>query len=102
MARRPDLHPRDKGAKGAIERAQELLAQTPGAWMPQQFEIRKHYRPPTTAREILADFADDPIDVLITGVGTGGAHHRRCTSPATVLAGRQGLRRGRGAFARDR
>ena len=69
-----DLTPKEKGMKGAIERAIELVEQTPGAWMPQQFEnpanVDAHVR--TTAREILADFADDPIDVLITGVGTGG------------------------------
>jgi cysteine synthase len=69
-----DLTPREKGMKGAIERAIELVAQTPGAWMPQQFEnpanINVHVR--TTGPEILADFADTPIDVMITGVGTGG------------------------------
>ncbi len=69
-----DLTPREKGMKGAIARALELVDQTPGAWMPQQFEnpanITVHAR--TTAQEILADFADTPIDVLITGVGTGG------------------------------
>ncbi|WP_375422585.1 cysteine synthase A [uncultured Sphingomonas sp.] len=69
-----DLTPREKGMKGAIERALELVDQTPGSWMPQQFEnpanIEVHVR--TTAQEILADFADTPIDVLITGVGTGG------------------------------
>ena len=69
-----DLTPREKGMKGAIERAHELVASTPGAWMPQQFEnpanIEVHVR--TTAQEILADFADTPIDALITGVGTGG------------------------------
>ena len=69
-----DLTPKEKGMKGAIERALELVAQTPGAWMPQQFEnpanVEVHAR--TTAQEILADFADSPIDVLITGVGTGG------------------------------
>jgi cysteine synthase A len=69
-----DLTPREKGMKGAIERARELVEQTPGAWMPQQFDnpanIAVHVR--TTAQEILADFADTPIDVLITGVGTGG------------------------------
>ncbi|UZK69729.1 cysteine synthase A [Sphingomonas sp. S1-29] len=69
-----DLTPREKGMKGAIERAIELVEQTPGAWMPQQFEnpanIDVHVR--TTAQEILADFADTPIDVIITGVGTGG------------------------------
>ncbi|MBC2652100.1 cysteine synthase A [Novosphingobium flavum] len=69
-----DLTPREKGMKGAIERARELLAEIPGSWMPQQFEnpanIAVHVR--TTSQEILADFADAPIDVLITGVGTGG------------------------------
>jgi cysteine synthase len=69
-----DLTPREKGMKGAIERALELVEATPGAWMPQQFEnpanIDVHVH--TTAQEILADFADAPIDVLITGVGTGG------------------------------
>jgi cysteine synthase A len=69
-----NLTPREKGMKGALERAQQLLAETPGSWMPQQFEnaanIEVHAR--HTAREILADFADTPIDVLITGVGTGG------------------------------
>jgi cysteine synthase A len=69
-----DLTPREKGMKGAIERAQELVEQTPGAWMPSQFDNAAnpaiHAR--TTAKEILADFADTPIDVMITGVGTGG------------------------------
>lgn len=69
-----DLTPREKGMKGAIARAQELIQQTPNSWMPQQFEnpanLEVHRR--TTAQEILADFRDSPIDVLITGVGTGG------------------------------
>jgi cysteine synthase A len=69
-----DLTPREKGMKGAIERARELVEQTPGAWMPQQFDnpanVEVHIR--TTAQEILSDFVDTPIDVLITGVGTGG------------------------------
>ena len=69
-----DLTPREKGMKGAIERALELIEQTPDSWMPQQFEnpanVDVHVR--TTAQEILADFADMPIDALITGVGTGG------------------------------
>jgi cysteine synthase len=69
-----DLTPREKGMKGAIERAHELVAATPGAWMPQQFEnpanIAVHVK--TTAQEIFADFADSPLDALITGVGTGG------------------------------
>ncbi len=69
-----DLTPREKGMKGAIERAMELVEQTPNSWMPQQFEnpanIDVHVR--TTAQEILRDFADTPIDAIITGVGTGG------------------------------
>jgi cysteine synthase A len=69
-----DLTPREKGMKGAIERALELVESTPNSWMPQQFEnpanIDVHLR--TTGPEILADFADAPIDVMITGVGTGG------------------------------
>jgi cysteine synthase A len=69
-----DLTPREKGMKGAIARAEEIVTETPGAWMPQQFDnpanIEVHVR--TTAREILDDFADAPFDVLITGVGTGG------------------------------
>jgi cysteine synthase A len=69
-----DLTPKDKGMKGALARAEELIAETPGSWMPQQFEnpanVEVHAR--TTAQEILADFADAPIDVVITGVGTGG------------------------------
>jgi cysteine synthase A len=69
-----DLTPREKGMKGAIARAEELIGEIEGSWMPQQFEnpanIDVHLR--TTAQEILADFRDDPIDILITGVGTGG------------------------------
>ncbi|MBB4844837.1 cysteine synthase A [Paucibacter oligotrophus] len=68
-----DLTPREKGMKGAIARAQELQAQNPGAWIPQQFEnpanVAVHVR--TTAQEILNDFPEG-LDVLITGVGTGG------------------------------
>ncbi|WP_026436654.1 cysteine synthase A [Acidovorax sp. JHL-9] len=68
-----DLTPREKGMKGAIARAEELRQQTPGAWIPQQFEnpanIEVHVR--TTAQEILADFPEG-LDALITGVGTGG------------------------------
>jgi len=68
-----DLTPKKKGMKGAIARAEELAAQTPGAWVPQQFEnpanVAVHEA--TTAQEILADFPDG-LDVLITGVGTGG------------------------------
>ncbi|MBP6618559.1 MAG: cysteine synthase A, partial [Burkholderiaceae bacterium] len=68
-----DLTPREKGMKGAIARAEELAASTPGAWIPQQFEnpanVDVHVR--TTAQEILADFPHG-IDAIITGVGTGG------------------------------
>ena len=69
-----DLTDRAKGMTGAIERAEELIATTPGSWMPQQFNnpanVDVHVR--TTAREVLADFGDRPLDALITGVGTGG------------------------------
>ncbi len=68
-----DLTPREKGMKGSIARAEEIVAATPGAWMPQQFNnpanVDVHMR--TTAEEIAADFPEG-IDVLITGVGTGG------------------------------
>ena len=68
-----DLTPREKGMKGAIARAEELAAATPGAWIPQQFKnpanVDVHVR--TTAQEILRDFPGG-LDVLITGVGTGG------------------------------
>jgi cysteine synthase A len=68
-----DLTPREKGMKGAIARAQEIVGETPGAWMPQQFEnpanIEVHVR--TTSREILVDFPGG-LDAIITGVGTGG------------------------------
>jgi cysteine synthase len=67
------LTPREKGMKGAIERAKELVNETPDSWMPMQFdnpantEIHRN----TTAQEIINDFPDG-IDYLITGVGTGG------------------------------
>ena len=68
-----DLTPREKGMTGAIARAKELQAQTPGSWMPLQFDnpvnIEAHVR--TTAAEIMADFPGG-VDYLITGVGTGG------------------------------
>ena len=68
-----DLTPKEKGMKGAIARAEELKAATPGSWIPQQFEnpanADVHAR--TTAQEILADFPDG-LDAIITGVGTGG------------------------------
>ncbi len=68
-----ELTPREKGMKGAIERAAELTAENPKAWSPKQFEnpanIEVHKK--TTAQEIIADFPDR-LDYVITGVGTGG------------------------------
>ena len=79
------LTPREKGMKGAIAKAEELVAAMPGGWMPQQFEnpanIDVHVR--TTAEEIAADFPDG-LDAIITGVGTGG----HLTGVATVLKAR--------------
>jgi cysteine synthase A len=79
------LTPREKGMNGSIARANELVAETPGAWMPQQFDnpanIDIHVR--TTAEEIAADFPSG-IDALITGVGTGG----HITGCAKVLKAR--------------
>ena len=67
------LTPREKGMKGAVEKATEIVNETPGAWMPQQFEnpanVTVHEQ--TTAQEILADFPEG-LDYIITGVGTGG------------------------------
>jgi cysteine synthase A len=77
-----ELTPREKGMKGAIERAAALVLETPNGWSPQQFnnpaniEIHKT----TTALEILADFPDG-LDYIITGVGTGG----HITAVAEVL-----------------
>jgi len=69
-----DLTPKEGGMKAAIARAGELIEQTPNSWMPQQFEnpanLEVHRR--TTAQEILRDFGDNPLDAIITGVGTGG------------------------------
>jgi cysteine synthase A len=80
-----ELTPREKGMKGSIARAQEIVAATPGAWMPQQFEnpanIAVHVK--TTAEEIARDFPEG-LDVLITGVGTGG----HITGCAQVLKAR--------------
>jgi cysteine synthase A len=77
-----DLTPREKGMKGAIARAVELQQETPNSWIPQQFEnpanIDVHVR--TTAQEILLDFPEG-LDVIITGVGTGG----HITGTAQVL-----------------
>jgi len=67
------LTPREKGMKGAIEKARELTADQPNAWMPMQFDnkanVQVHRQ--TTAQEILRDFPEG-LDFLITGVGTGG------------------------------
>jgi cysteine synthase A len=68
-----DLTPREKGMKGAIERANELASSMKNAWIPQQFEnasnIEIHRK--TTAEEIFHDFPEG-IDMLVSGVGTGG------------------------------
>jgi len=77
-----ELTPREKGMKGAIERAVELTASTPNGWSPSQFDnqanVEVHER--TTAKELIEDFPDG-IDYLITGVGTGG----HITGVAAVL-----------------
>lgn len=67
------LTPREKGMKGAIEKAFELKESTPGAWVPQQFDnaANTEVHRNTTAKEILADFPEG-VDYLVTGVGTGG------------------------------
>jgi cysteine synthase A len=69
-----DLTAKEKGMSGAVDRARELVEQTPNSWMPQQFDnpanVEVHRQ--TTAQEILRDFADAPLDAIITGVGTGG------------------------------
>jgi cysteine synthase A len=67
------LTPREKGMKGAIERARELVAETPDSWMPMQFDnpANTNIHKETTATEIIKDFPDG-LDYLITGVGTGG------------------------------
>lgn len=68
-----ELTPREKGMKGAIEKANELVSQIPNAWSPQQFDnpanVEVHEN--TTAQEIISDFPEG-LDYLITGVGTGG------------------------------
>lgn len=67
------LTPREKGMKGAIEKAEELAKETPNSWIPKQFDnpanVKAHIQ--TTAQEILKDFPEG-LDYLITGVGTGG------------------------------
>ena len=68
-----ELTPREKGMKGAIERAAELVNETPNSWSPKQFENQANIdiHKTTTALEILADFPEG-LDYIITGVGTGG------------------------------
>ncbi|REC45412.1 cysteine synthase A [Chryseobacterium pennipullorum] len=67
------LTPREKGMKGAIEKANELAEETPNSWIPRQFDnpanVKVHTE--TTAQEIINDFPDG-LDYIITGVGTGG------------------------------
>ncbi len=67
------LTPREKGMKGAIEKANELAEETPNSWIPRQFDnpanVKIHVE--TTAQEILKDFPEG-LDYVITGVGTGG------------------------------
>ncbi len=67
------LTPREKGMKGAVDKANELAAETPNSWVPQQFDnpANTEVHRNTTAKEILADFPDG-LDYIITGVGTGG------------------------------
>jgi len=81
-----DLTAKEKGMSGAVDRARELVEQTPGSWMPQQFDnpanVEIHRK--TTAEEILRDFSDAPPDAIITGVGTGG----HITACAQVLKGK--------------
>jgi len=79
------LTPREKGMKGAIEKATELVKETPGGWMPQQFDnpANTAIHRNTTAIEILTDFPEG-IDYLITGVGTGG----HITGVSEVLKGK--------------
>lgn len=80
-----ELTSKEKGMKGAIDRAQELATQTPGAWIPQQFDnlANTAAHEATTAQEVLRDFPDG-LDVIITGVGTGG----HLTGVAKVLKAR--------------
>jgi len=78
-----DLTAKETGMSGAVDRARELVEQTADGWMPQQFDnpanVEVHRR--TTAQEVLRDFADAPLDAIITGIGTGG----HVTAAAQVL-----------------
>ncbi|HXH32724.1 MAG TPA: cysteine synthase A [Bacteriovoracaceae bacterium] len=68
-----ELTPKEKGIKGSIEKAKEIVATTPDCWMPNQFENRDNLKvhAETTAQEVLRDFSEG-VDYLVTGVGTGG------------------------------
>ncbi|MCU7496879.1 MAG: cysteine synthase A [Ignavibacteria bacterium] len=70
---RLELTPREKGMKGAIEKANELVKENKNAWMPMQFdnEANTKIHRDATAQEIVKDFPDG-FDYFITGVGTGG------------------------------
>ncbi len=80
-----ELTPRELGMRGAVEKAEELAAKIPGAWMPGQFEnpanIAVHKR--TTAEEIARDFPEG-LDYIFAGVGTGG----HATATGEVLRAR--------------
>lgn len=77
-----ELTPREKGMKGAIEKANELVESTPNSWSPRQFDnpVNVEIHQKTTAQEIIEDFPDG-LDYIITGVGTGG----HITGVASVL-----------------
>jgi cysteine synthase len=68
-----DLTPREKGMKGAIERARQLQSEIPDSWVPMQFDnqANTNIHRKTTAVEILKDFPEG-LDYLFAGVGTGG------------------------------
>ncbi|WP_371379799.1 cysteine synthase A [Sporomusa aerivorans] len=68
-----ELTPGSKGMKGAIERAEEIVATTPNAWIPQQFKnpANPEIHRKTTAEEIWRD-TDGQVDIVVGGVGTGG------------------------------
>lgn len=80
-----ELTPKEKGMKGAIEKAEALVKELPDAWMPRQFDnpVNVTAHEETTGQEVLRDFPDG-IDYLITGVGTGG----HITGVAKVLKAR--------------
>ena len=88
-----ELTPREKGMPGSIERAKQLVAQTKGAWMPQQFDnpanIDVHVR--TTAQEVLRDFPEG-FDAVITGVGTGGHITATGASAEAEMAAAESIR----------